>query len=503
MTNVLFVTSECYPLIKTGGLADVSYSLPRALSHSGINIIPILPGYPAVLAGLTELKAIKIFSPTETAFSTTIYEGYVSQSTQKIWVVDTPDLFKREGGPYIDPNHQDWPDNSQRFGHFCDIVSRLSLGQCNLSWVPDIVHCNDWQTGLVCAHLHPHKNGPASIMTIHNLAYQGLFSFEEFEALSLPQSWWSIDGAEFHGHFSFLKAGLSYADAITTVSPTYAREILSPEQGYGFEGLLNYRRERLTGILNGADYQQWNPETDKYISNQYGPKSLTRKALNKASLQKSSGLEVSKQTPLIGIVSRLAHQKGMDFLSDIIERFIDDKTDDTTGNKIRAQWIILGSGDKKIEQQLLSLSQRHPEKCQVRLGYDENLAHNIEAAADIFFMPSRYEPCGLNQIYSLKYGTIPVATKTGGLADTIINADDANKAAGTATGFLADENSLDELESCIRRALLAFQNKSLWLKLRRTAMAQDFSWKTSAEQYLDVYKQAQSWKKQQLPALLS
>lgn len=488
MTKVLFVTSEFYPLIKTGGLADVSSSLPAALSHLGLDIIPVLPGYPAVMEGLQAPKQLKVFTPAETPYATTLYEACVAPSGQKIWVVDTPELFNRDGGPYVDSNKQDWPDNCLRFGHFCDIVSRLSLGQCGLSWVPDLVHGNDWQGGLVFAHLHhyahlhPQKKRPATLITIHNIAYQGLFSYAEFEALSLPHEWWASGGVEFHGHFSFLKAGINYADVITTVSPHYAQEILSPEQGYGFEGLLNHRKEHLIGILNGADYAQWNPKTDAYIPHQYGPTSLQQKNLNKVALQQSTGLASNKKLPLIGIVSRLAYQKGMDFLRTMIERFIEDDV----------QWVVLGSGDPHIEQELLALSRLHPEKCQVRIGYDENMAHHIEAAADIFFMPSRYEPCGLNQIYSLKYGTIPVTTKTGGLADTIIDADDANLAAGTATGFLADNDHIDVLEMRLRQALLAFQNKPLWLKLRRTAMAQDFSWNNSARQYLSAYNQAQT-----------
>lgn len=499
MTKVLFVTSEFYPLIKTGGLADVSSSLPAALSRLGADIVPILPGYPAVMEGLQARKQLKVFTPAETAYATTILEGTATPGGQKIWVVDCPALFDREGGPYMDANKQDWSDNSRRFGHFCDIVSQLALGQCGLSWVPDLVHCNDWQGGLVFAHLHhhadlhPHEKRPATLMTIHNIAYQGLFSYAEFEALSLPNEWWASGGVEFHGHFSFLKAGIHYADVITTVSPHYAKEILSPEQGYGFEGLLNHRKKHLSGILNGADYQQWDPATDAYIPYQYGPTSLQQKNLNKTALQQATSLASNKKLPLIGIVSRFAHQKGMDLLPSIIERFIEDDV----------QWVVLGSGDGHIEEQLLALSHSNPKKCQVKLGYDENLAHNIEAAADIFFMPSRYEPCGLNQIYSLKYGTIPVATKTGGLVDTIINADDANLAAGTATGFLANSNDIDILEARLRQALLAFQNKPLWLKLRRTAMAQDFSWNNSAKQYLAAYKQAQTLNQKQALELSS
>lgn len=481
MKKVLFVTSELYPLIKTGGLADVSSSLPAALGRLGLDIIPILPGYPAVMAGLQAQKQLKVFTPEKTGFASALIEGEVPSTGQRIWTVDCPALFDREGGPYIDSNKQDWPDNSQRFGFFCDIISRIALGQCDLNWVPDVVHGNDWQSGLAIAHLHRHRNRPATVMTIHNLAYQGLFAHQEFIALNLPCEWWQADGVEFYGHFSFLKAGLQFADMITTVSPNYAGEILSPEQGYGFEGLLNHRKAHLKGILNGADYDHWNPETDPQIDYQYGPKSLQQKTRNKISLQQQTSLSNNKTRPLIGVVSRLVHQKGMDMLPEIINRFINDEV----------QWAILGSGDPNTENQLRTLAEQHPEKCHLVLAYDEKLAHKIEAAADLFFMPSRYEPCGLNQIYSLKYGTLPVATKTGGLLDTIIDADDANLAAGTATGFLTDGHDIDTLEARLRQALQAFQNKPLWLKLRRNAMAKNFTWHNSAKQYLDIYQKAQ------------
>ncbi|MBL4608019.1 MAG: glycogen synthase GlgA [Pseudomonadales bacterium] len=476
MSKILFITSECWPLIKTGGLADVSSSLPVALQQLGEDVITLLPAYQGVKQHLKSLEHIATIDNDFFEEEVKLLSGTVSSTGQHLWLLDAPSLFDRDGGPYQDQNKQDWQDNAYRYSILCRVACEIAMGRAVPSWKPDVVHCNDWQTGLVPALLSLEKDSPATIFTIHNIAYQGIYMRHIFDNLKLPDSWWHHETLEFHGNFSFLKGGLIFADRITTVSPSYAEEIKTSDKGCGMDGLLRHKASVLNGILNGVDYSSWDPSIDTYIKYPYSEKTLKNKRKNKQALQKELRLKGDKKLPVIGIVSRFAHQKGIDLVIEQIHRFIQQPV----------QWAILGSGDQAIEESLEALAKEFPDKVGVKIGYDEGLAHRIEAGADIFLMPSRYEPCGLNQMYSLRYGTVPVVTKTGGLADTVLDADDESG----GTGFLVAQPNVDEVEKGLKRALSAYKNKAQWLKLRRRGMAQDFSWQESATAYLHLYEDA-------------
>lgn len=477
--NVLLASSELFPLIKTGGLADVSRSLAEALRQAGIGIDVILPGYRSVREKLPAPSASYRFDDAFLPQNMVVLEYALPDTGLRLLLLDCPDLFDRVGGPYADQVGVDWPDNSARFGLFCRAIAALLAGRSTMEKRYDVVHCNDWQTGLVPAFVQHESLPVKTIMTIHNLAYQGIFPREEFDALSLPDIWWTYDKLEFYGNFSFLKAGIVYADHVTTVSPTYAREILEEPEACGMGGLLQHHRGKLTGILNGADYDVWNPAQDALIRFPYDANNLAEKLHNKLDLQRSLGLQLGKSIPLIGLVSRLVHQKGIDWVADVMERM--------AGEKV--QWVVLGTGEKALVQRLQALALRFPKKIAVTIGYDESLAHRIEAGSDLFVMASRYEPCGLNQIYSLRYGTLPIVRATGGLADTVVDASDEHVKNGTATGFSYRGDSADDLEQCIRRAVGFFSRRKTWETLQQNAMAQQFDWQSSAQQYIQLYRQ--------------
>ena len=479
--NVLFASSEVFPLIKTGGLADVSQSLVVALQALGTSVSLILPGYRSVREKLPAPTASYRFDDAFIPQDLVLLEQVLPDTNIRLLLVDCPSLFDRAGGPYVDEQGTDWSDNPQRFGIFCRAVVALLAGRCQLQDAFDVVHCNDWQTGLVPALLQLESLPVRSVMTIHNLAYQGVYGYDAFEALALPEQWWAYDKLEFYGNFSFLKAGIVYADQVTTVSPTYAREILQEPMACGMSGLLQYHAGKLHGILNGADYQIWNPATDPLLRFHYDVDSLEEKLHNKLDLQRSLGLQLGKSIPLIGLVSRLVHQKGVDWVAQVIARMADDKV----------QWVILGTGDKLLEKSLLTLAREFPKKIAVTIGYDETLAHRIEAGSDLFMMPSRYEPCGLNQIYSLRYGTLPIVRATGGLADTVVDTNAESIKSGTATGFSYQGETATDLEQCVRRAIGYFSKRKTWDGLQRNAMTQQFDWHASAQQYLHLYQPAE------------
>jgi starch synthase len=395
-----------------------------------------------------------------------------------LYLVDSPAHFRRPGNPYVQDDGTDWPDNAARFATFACAVVELALGQAEDDWKPDLVHCNDWQTGLVPALLSRRQVRPATLFTIHNLSYQGLFPREAFTALELPTSLWSIDGVEFHGKLSFLKGGIACSDWVTTVSPTYAQEICTPEFGYGLEGLLQYRSANLTGILNGMDREVWNPATDRHITHNYDIHSLQHKVLNKAALQQELGLPVEAGALLIGHVGRLVQQKGSDLILAVLDELLQQPV----------QLAILGDGEEALEAALQEAAKRYPQQLAAHMGYNEALAHRIEAGSDCFLMPSRYEPCGLNQMYSLRYGTVPIVHSTGGLADTVTDLNENSARDYTATGFtFAPDNPAALLEAC-QRALAHYQTSRVdWWKLVITGMKQDFSWAASAEHYLALY----------------
>ncbi|GMQ87920.1 MAG: glycogen synthase GlgA [Gammaproteobacteria bacterium] len=477
--DILFCTSEAYPLIKTGGLADVSGSLPKALSAFGSDVRVILPAYPEVLersVGLTSVARLTLVGATEPV---EILAGRFNGSSIRLYLVNSPAHFRRPGNPYVQDDGSDWPDNAERFALFARAIVALALGQADTDWTPELVHCNDWQTGLVPALLSQHEARPATLFSIHNLSYQGLFPAETFTDLKLPDNLWSTDGLEFYNRLSFIKGGIAFADQVTTVSPTYAQEICNSTLGYGLEGLLQYRSASLTGILNGMDNDTWNPATDSFIEKTYNIHYLQHKLANKLALQRDHSLPLGAQPLLLGYIGRLVEQKGVDLILDMLDQLFQHPV----------QLVVLGSGDRALEKRLEDAAQRYPDQLSVHVWYDERLAHRIEAGADCLLMPSRYEPCGLNQMYSLAYGTVPIVHRTGGLADTVVDLNETSARDYTATGFSFDDETPEAvLDTCVR-ALSYFQaSRFNWWKLVITGMKKDYSWPASAARYLELYR---------------
>jgi starch synthase len=475
--KILFASSEAHPLIKTGGLADVSASLPRAIVNLHHDIRLILPAYRSVLKQGNRVELAAHLELPGVDGPVRILVGRLPGSKVTAYLVDSPAHFDREGNPYTMDDGLPWPDNAERFSVFCRAVHAVAVDAAGLDWRADIVHCNDWQSGLVPLMLAETPRAPASIFTIHNLAYQGMFDRKTFTTLGLPPHWWSMNALEFHEHFSFIKGGLVFADWLTTVSPTYAQEIRTPAFGYGLEGLLNHRADTLTGILNGVDYAIWNPGSDPHIPVPYNRRSLSNKLENKHALLEHFSLPVKDSAPLFAIISRLVNQKGIDLVLETLPMLI----------KQDAQLVVLGTGDKLLEAALRKAGKENPENIGLHIGYDESLAHHIEAGADAFLMPSRFEPCGLNQIYSLRYGTVPVVRRTGGLADTVVDATAQTLADRTATGFCFDAPTAPALWDAMERAIQHYREPERWQQLIETGMGQDFSWRRSAERYIDLY----------------
>ncbi|MDY0211575.1 MAG: glycogen synthase GlgA [Desulfuromonadaceae bacterium] len=500
--RVLFATSEIYPLVKTGGLADVAAGLSAALQQLDHDVTVILPAYQEAMRHLDsvcELACIRI-NCCEIEYSVRLLSAE-SDSGATLLLVDIPGLFDRPGNPYLAEDGTDWLDNGERFGLFSRIVAGVALNQFGLNWHPDVVHCNDWQTGLVPAFMRlfnteadstgvsdasERSTSPRTVFTIHNLSYGGKFSHTLFAGLGLPDSWWNPEMLEFYGELSMLKAGILLADQVTTVSPAYAAEICIPPHGFGFEGLLLKRAAQgeLSGILNGIDTKVWNPTLDRYIPYTYSVQKgrVAQKERNKQHLLQTvapEGTELNRKAPLLSFIGRMVEQKGIDLLIETIPTLMDETN---------ANVVILGSGQKIYEQEILNLALQFPHRVFVHIGYSEELAHLIEASADIFLMPSRFEPCGLNQMYSLVYGTLPIVHATGGLKDTVVDASTENITAGTATGFVMQNASVDELRRCILSALELYCKPRTWQKLQKTAMLQNFDWQRSATSYLNIYQ---------------
>ena len=477
--RVLQVAAEIFPWVKTGGLGDVLAALPTALLDAGVDVRLLLPGYPALTAALTAPKTIARLGTAFGAATIEIRRGRLPNSEVPVYLIDAPFLFDRPGNPYLGADGRDWPDNALRFGLLGWVAAHLGCGDVDRAWHADIVHAHDWHAGLACAHLALHPGPrPASVYTVHNLAFVGEFDAALLPELQLAASTFAPEGLEFHGKGSFMKAGLHYADQITTVSPNYAREIQTAAFGCGFEGLLTRRAGTLTGILNGVDPGVWNPAADPALAATYDRSNLDGKAIVKAALQQQLGLRTDPKAMLIGMVSRLAHQKGVDLLLQAMPALAAE----------HMQLALLGSGDPLLERGFAKLAAARPDSVAVQIGYDETLAHRIIAGADVVAVPSRYEPCGLTQLYGLRYGTLPVVRAAGGLADTVIDASEANLQADSATGFVFHRSTEAALHEALARAQQLFQQPSRWQQVMRHAMAQDFSWAESATYYEEMFR---------------
>ncbi len=462
--SVLFVAPECAPLTKTGGLGDVCGALPAALRALGVDVRVLIPGY----AALTRLETREACRVAVLDADCRLLEAVLPGGVPAL-VLEAPALYGRPGGPYAAADGGDWPDNALRFGVFARTAALLGSAASPLAWRPDVVHCNDWPGAPAAAYLR-FEGAPAaaSLVTIHNLAFQGLFERDWVARLGLPAHSFAFDGLEFFGRMSFLKAGLSYADLITTVSPTYAREIQAPELGCGLDGLLRHRAGALSGILNGIDTEAWDPASDPHLAQTYDAARLGDKAPNKAALQQRMGLAPDPKVPLFGQVGRMTSQKGVDLVLRAAESLV-----------AMGQLAILGSGERELEVALLQLARRYPGRVALQVGFDEGLAHLIEAGADVFLMPSRYEPCGLNQMYSQRYGTPPVVHATGGLADTVEDG---------VTGFAFRTFSPQGLLEAAGRAVQRYRDPQAWRAMQRAGMGRDFSWSAAARRYADLYQ---------------
>lgn len=473
--RVLFVASECAPFVKTGGLADVVGALPRALASLGAQVRVMLPAYPALkplLAGATPVLDLGLVHGRKARVLAAHAEGL------DLLLLDAPHLFNRPGNPYLGPDGHDWPDNHLRFGALSLAAARVAQGAV-AGWPPDLVHAHDWQAGLVAPYLKfSGRPAPPAILTVHNIAFQGLFPKSAIEELALPPGEFTREGYEFWGQVGFLKAGLVWSDRITTVSPTYARELMTPEFGMGLEGVLAARRSDLAGILNGIDLDTWNPETDPAIAANYSARAPARKAANKAALVSRFGLDSDPRAPLFCVVSRLTAQKGLDLLLDALPRLA------ARG----AQLVVLGSGDAALEAAYRAAARQYAGTLGVMIGYDEPLSHLMQAGADAIVVPSRFEPCGLTQLYGLRYGTIPVVARTGGLADTVIDANPAALATGCATGFQFSPVTARALGDAVERACDVYRQPAVWRAMMRRAMKHPVGWNASAAAYMSLYR---------------
>jgi len=496
--QVLYVCSEVYPLLKTGGLADVSAGLPPALVAAGADVRLLLPAFPSVVAGVTpEGPALPVpaggapglpwdLGPRpETAAGPApwLQAGHIGASGQPVWLLHAPGLYERHGNPYLDASGQPWPDSAQQFAWLGWAAALLGTG-LDPHWRPDVVHGHDWHAGLAFAYLHQFPRsgppGPGTVFTIHNLAYQGVFDAGLRGALGLPDALFHLDGLEFHGQISFMKAGLLYSDAITTVSPTYAREITGPEQGCGLDGVLRARQPVLSGILNGVDDTVWNPEADPLVKPGFSATRLSGKTKAKARLQKTLGLEKRPDALLFSVVSRLTEQKGLHLLPAVVNELV----------QRGGQLAVLGAGDAAIEAALQDCVACHPGQVALRVGYDEALAHGIIAGADVILLPSRFEPCGLTQLYGLRYGTLPLVRAVGGLADTVTDCSLENIDDGSASGFVFQALDVPDLSRALRRAFALHRRPDEWRAVQRHAMALRFDWVRAAHEYLQVYQMA-------------
>jgi len=473
--HVLAVASEIFPLIKTGGLADVVGALPPALARENIATRTLVPGYPAVREALTDLTTAHVF-PQLHGGPAQILAG--KAAGLDLFVLEANHLYARPGNPYVGPDGHEWPDNGLRFAALATAAAAIARGAV-AGYAPDIVHAHDWQAGLVPALLHYRgAPRPATVMTVHNLSFQGQFPRDLLGRIGLPPHAYSIDGVEYHGTIGYLKAGLALADRITTVSPTYAVEVRTPEDGMGLDGLLRKRAGSLTGILNGIDDAVWNPASDAYLPARFDAKRLSKRTANKAALQTRFGLDRDGDAMVLGVVSRLTFQKGMDLLLDALPAL----------TAAGAQLALIGSGDKALEHRFSAAAARHPRRVGAIIGYDESVAHLVQGGADALIVPSRFEPCGLTQLCALRYGAIPIVARVGGLADTIIDANEMALAANAGTGIQFSPVTRGYLELAVGRAIALRQDRHSWRRMQLRAMATDVGWTRPAKQYAALYR---------------
>ena len=481
--RVLSIASEIYPLIKIGELADVTGALPIALKSEGIEVRTVVPGYPSVMNSLGVVEGV-VHLPNFFGAEARLIRA--TSCELGLFVLDAPHLFSRAGNPYLRVDGADWPDNALRFAALARIAADIGLGFVS-SFVPDIVHAHDWHAALALAYMHySNRRRPATVMTVHNLAYQGVFPREMLAAIDLPPQSFTLHGVEYYGKIGFLKAGLYFADRITTVSPTYAREILSDEGGMGLGGLLRDRSCDLSGILNGIDTSVWDPATDPHIpgcfyadvSSGFESEVLQNRATNKAALQRRLGLQLAPDVLMLGVIGRLSSRKGLDLLLENLPTIV----------REGMQLVVLGSGgDRSLQYRYRAAAQAHPERVSVTIGHDESLAHLIQAGADALVVPSRFEPCGLTQLCALRYGTVPIVSRVGGLGDTVVDVDDLAIIGGGQTGFKFGPVTAENLAGVLQRACATFHDVAAWRRIQRNGMSIDVSWRNPASRYADLY----------------
>ncbi len=475
--RVLFASAEAYPLAKTGGLGDVSGALPRALRELGIDVRLILPAYRQALSAISE-KSVVAQIPWRDG-TIRLIAGRMPDSGVPVWLVDAPALYDRPGTPYRDEASREWPDNAQRFATFCHIAADLACGEVVSGWQADVVHANDWHTGLLPLLLAKRPDPrPATVFTIHNLAYQGLFPRSILADVGLSDDLFTPGGVEFYGQVSFLKAGIRFSDRITTVSPSYAREILTPDYGCGLDGLLRHRANDLSGILNGVDYDVWNPSRDEDLPANFTADDLSGKRTCKLELQRELGLTVDPAAPLIAWLSRITDQKMADIVYHALHMVLERDV----------QLALLGEGDPVLEAKLLDAVQHYKGRLAVRIGYEEPLAHRLLAGADLLLHPSRFEPCGLTPLYAMRYGTLPIVRHVGGLSDTIVDATEWTIRGGSATGFAFRDATTSAMLGCLDRATAFYSRPTRWRKMQQRAMSREFGWTKSARRYFAIYR---------------
>ncbi|WP_284619960.1 glycogen synthase GlgA [Aquabacterium humicola] len=470
--RVLHVAAEVYPLVKTGGLADVAAALPPALAAAGADVRLLLPGLPPILDAVQSAKMVLDIGSAFGALRVKLLLARMPGSHLPVYVIDAPHLYRRAGGPYQAPDGSPWPDNLRRFALLGWVAAHLAAGDADIDWVPEVVHAHDWHAAMSCAYIADHLPTPAaSVYTVHNMAFQGLFPHHDWAMLGLSSRFMSPAGLEFHGQLSFMKAGLKFADRVTTVSPTYAHEISTHEFGFGLDGVIRGRGSEVSGILNGIDPQVWNPATDAALAERYDAQRLDGKQRCRRALQQQLGLEVDEHALLVTVVSRLTSQKGLDLVLGALPALV----------PAGVQFAVQGTGEPALEAAFRMAEQMHPGRVRVHIGYDEARAHQMIAGADAIAVPSRFEPCGLTQMYGLRYGTLPIVRRVGGLADTVADGE---------TGFCFDAASVAAFEGAVRRAIEARAQPATWTAMMRRGMAQDLSWAHAASDYLVLYAAA-------------